>query len=98
MDGRAFWRAVEADPDLVVFACVEGETPAEDFVDVRNKVTGGGFRIPTKEIRRVPAADLIAVIRYERPARIMKAMSGDAGGEPSPSVVPRSIAPVAVAS
>ncbi len=98
MDGRKFWRAVEADPDLEIAGCVEGPTPAQDYVDVRNVRTGGGSRIPVKEILRVPAADIIAVIRYERPARIMKAMTGDVGGEVSPPAVPRSIVPVAVAS
>lgn len=98
MGGQTFWRAVDEATDLELMACVEGATPADDYVEVKHKPTGGCTRIPPGEILRVPAADLIAVIRYERPARIMKAMSGDVGGEASPPAVPRSSATVAVAA
>lgn len=98
MGARDFWDAVKLDPDLEMASCVEGATPADDYVDVRHMPTGGGSRIPMSEICRVPAEDLVAVIKYERPSRIMKAVTGDAGSYGSLPAVLRCIAPVAVAS
>lgn len=98
MDGREFWMAVDAAPDLVMLDCVESVTPADDYVEVRYVPTGGVTRLPIREIRRCTKEDLFGVLRFTRKPKIMKAVSGDAGSYGQLPCVSRSIGPVAIAS
>ena len=106
MDGRELWRAVEKDPELEVVACVEGATPAGDHIVVRYLPSGAGHILPIREILRVSRAELFAMLKFERPARLMKTWNSLSGRrmlasafkrivEPS---VERSVEPVLVAS
>lgn len=98
MDGRAFYDAVMADPDLVLRNCHEGKTPADDYVEVVHRPTGCASRIPVTEILRHKKDDLFGVMKFKRKPKIMQAMSGDAGSYGQLPCVSRSIEPVAIAS
>lgn len=72
MDGREFWRAVDEDPELEVASVVEGASQAENHVVVRHLPSRAGHILPIREILRVPRDELFALLKFERPARIMK--------------------------
>ena len=97
MDGRHFYTMVMADKDLELVRCIQGSTPAEDYVDIRHKPTGGGYRIAMHEILRADADQLFAVLKHERPARVMRRLVGDdCSREYRPSI--RTIAQMSMAS
>lgn len=72
MDGYEFYGMVERDPELQLVACVQGPRPEDDYVEVRFLPYGGGCRIAISAILASKPEDLIAVMRFERPATIMK--------------------------
>lgn len=98
MDGREFYDAVMADPDLELRNCHEGKTPADDYVEVVHKPTGCATRLPVREILRHSKSDLFGLMKFLRKPKIMVAVSGDAGGYGELPSVSRSIGPVSVAS
>lgn len=102
MDGREFWWAVADDPELEVASVVEGASQAENHVVVRHLPSRAGHMLPIREILRVPRDELFAVMKFERPARIMKSWNARPGRSPMPPAVQRTVErtpePVLIAS
>ncbi len=106
MDGREFWRAVAEDPELEVVSVAEGASQAEDHVVVRHLPSRAGHSLPIREILRVPCDELFAVMKFERPARIMKSWNARPGRRTVRPAIPvsvgqgteRTVEPVLIAS
>ncbi len=91
MDGREFWRAVKEDPELEVVSVVEGANRAENHVVVCHLPSRAGHILPIREILRAPRDELFAVMKFERPARIMKSWNARPGRTSTPPALERSV-------
>ena len=71
MDARQFWKIMREDDDLLLLRCVEGLTPAGDYLDIACLSIGGATRIGVNAILKTDEVDLMELLRFQRPARVM---------------------------
>lgn len=92
MNGRDFREMVEADPELKLTKCIEGEEPTDVVIEIQFTPVGGGHRLHLAEILRAPRAELLALLRFERTGAIMKHFNGGGRTMGRPSLI-RSLVP-----
>ena len=78
MEAREFWKLTREDEELLLLRCVEGLEPSGDYLDIQYIPTGGTTRISVSEILATDASDLVELLKFRRPARIMTHVTRDA--------------------